>query len=100
MSPHQHIYDRVIDMMADLLCLSPQVDPADDAACEERWREERMAPVAIEEFGSDAKAIVQAQLTRNAGNGHQIERGGGANDRCNEARRDGASLSVLNRRVA
>ncbi len=67
MSPHQHIYDRVIGMMADLLCLSPQVDPADDAECCARWREQRIAEIAIQEFGPDAKAIVQARLARDAG---------------------------------
>jgi hypothetical protein len=97
MSPHQHVYDRVIGMMADLLCLSPQVDPADDAECRARWRQQRIAEIAIQEFGPDAKAIVQARLARDAGDGHQIERGGGANDRCNEARRDGAPLSVPSR---
>lgn len=64
MSPHQHIYDRVIGMMADLLCLAPQVDPADDAECEARWREQRIAEIAIQEFGPDAKAIVQARLAK------------------------------------
>lgn len=36
-------------------------------------------------------------IIRDAGNGFEIERGGGANDRCNEARRDGAPLSMLSR---
>jgi hypothetical protein len=94
MSPHQHIYDRVIGMMADLLCLSPQVDPADDAACEARWLEERMAPVVIAEFGPDAKKIVQARLARDAGDGPQIEEGGGANDHSRSGQRDVAPSST------
>lgn len=72
MSPHQHIYDRVVGMMADLLCLSPQVDPADDAECRARWRQQRIAEIAIQEFGPDAKAIVQARLARDAGDAGRV----------------------------
>jgi len=64
MSPHQHIYDGVVSMMADQLCLTPPVDPANDGECRVRWRLQRIAEVAIQEFGPEAKAVVQARLAK------------------------------------
>lgn len=76
MSPHQHIYDRVVGLMADQLCLVPQVDPADDAECRARWRMQRIAEVAIQEFGPEAKAIVQARLAEITGSAGSNRRNG------------------------
>lgn len=70
MSPHaKAACDRVIAMMGDLLLLEPVVDLADATACEERWRHERVAPIAIQEFGGGAKAFAQTVL-------HQTSVGG------------------------
>lgn len=54
--------DRVIAMMAGHLLLDPVVEPADHGACVERWREQKLPEIAIQEFGPDAKALVQAEL--------------------------------------
>lgn len=68
MSPHaKAACDRVIAMMGRLLLLEPAVDISDAAACEERWRQERVAPIAIQEFGGEAKAFAQTELHQFAG---------------------------------
>ncbi|WP_199086023.1 hypothetical protein [Bosea sp. ASV33] len=68
MSPQVKVVcDRVIAMMGRLLLLEPAVDLADSAACEARWRIERVAPIAIQEFGGEAKAFAQTELYQFAG---------------------------------
>ncbi|MBN9453220.1 MAG: hypothetical protein J0I42_14830 [Bosea sp.] len=73
MSPHaKAACDRVIAMMGRLLLLDPAVDISDAAACKERWRQERVAHIAIQEFGGEAKAYAQTEL-------HQFAGGAGRN---------------------
>ena len=68
MSPQiKSVCDRVIRDMASMLLLEPVVDIANQAACEARWRQQRIANIAIQEFGPEAKAIAQAELHRLAG---------------------------------
>lgn len=67
----EHIFRRVIIMMADLLALPPAVNPADAPACAERWHEQRIAPIAIAEFGDEAKLEHGARLLRVAGDAGQ-----------------------------
>lgn len=68
MSPRiKSIADRVIRMMADQLLLEPAVDLTDHAACEARWQHQRIATIAIQEFGGEAKALAQIELHQLAG---------------------------------
>lgn len=68
MSPQiKAVCDRVIGMMAGQLLLDPAVDIRDAAACEARWRQQKVAPIAIQEFGGEAKARAQIELHRVAG---------------------------------
>ncbi|KUL93447.1 hypothetical protein DK26_23285 [Bosea sp. WAO] len=57
--PYQQAYDVVIRMMADALLLPPAVEPYRLAACVDRWREQRIADVCIDEFGDAARRLLQ-----------------------------------------
>lgn len=56
LSPYQQAYDVVIRMMAETLILQPAVEPYRLADCVNRWREQRVAEVCINEFGDEARA--------------------------------------------
>lgn len=62
LSPHQHAYDVVIRMMAETLILPPAVEPYRLADCVNRWREQRVAEICINEFGDDARAEARRLL--------------------------------------
>lgn len=136
---YQQAYDAVIRMMAECLVLPPAVEPYRLGECVDRWREQRIAEICINEFGDDARAEAR-RLLQVAGVAEQVvplppvsplcgpgklftnvegaqraltgphaedrrcngaarslganpEEGGGADDRCRPARRDGAPSS-------
>lgn len=60
--PYQQAYDVVIRMMAETLNLPPAVEPYRLADCVNRWREQRIAEVCINEFGDDARAEARRLL--------------------------------------
>lgn len=62
LSPYQQAYNVVIRMMADTLLLPPAVEPYRLADCVNRWREQRIAEVCINEFGDDARAEARRLL--------------------------------------
>lgn len=61
-SAYQSAYDQVIRLMAVSLTLSPAVEPYRLAECVDRWREQRIADVCINEFGDDARAEARRLL--------------------------------------
>ena len=60
--PYQQAYDVVIRMMAETLILPPAVEPYRLADCVNRWREQRVAEICINEFGDDARAEARRLL--------------------------------------
>lgn len=58
-SPYQDAYDQVIRLMAETLMLPPVVEPYRMAACVDRWREQRIANVCIDEFGDAVRRLLQ-----------------------------------------
>lgn len=83
-SPYQDAYDQVIRLMAETLMLPPAVEPYRLAACVDRWREQRVADICINEFGDEARAEVRARLHRNAEGAQRVGPGAHADDRrCN-----------------
>lgn len=61
-SPFQHASDQVIRLMAETLVLPPAVEPYRIADCADRWREQRIAEICINEFGDDARAEARRLL--------------------------------------
>lgn len=88
--PYQQAYDVVIRMMAETLLLPPAVEPYRLAACVDRWREQRIAEICINEFGDEARADVRARLQKNAEGAQRLEPGAHADDR----RSNGGSRSL------
>lgn len=83
-SPYQDAYDQVIRLMAETLMLPTAVEPYRLAACVDRWREQRIAEICINEFGDEARAEVRARLHRNAEGAQRVGPGSHADDRrCN-----------------
>lgn len=61
-SAYQSAYDQVIRLMAVSLTLSPAIEPYRLAKCVDRWREQRIADVCINEFGDEARAEARRLL--------------------------------------
>lgn len=68
--PYQQAYDAVIRMMAECLVLPPAVEPYRLGECMDRWREQRIAEICINEFGDDARAKARRLLEVAGAAGH------------------------------
>lgn len=79
-SPYQDAYDQVIRLMAETLMLPPAVEPYRMATCVDRWREQRIAEICINEFGDEARAEVRARFWKNAEGAQRVGPGAFAGD--------------------
>lgn len=82
--PLLHGCESAIRLMASTLLLPPAVDPSRVTACVDRWREQRIADVAIDEFGDEARAQAGDRLFPVTEGDQQSRSGLHADDRrCN-----------------
>lgn len=100
-SPYQQAYDQVIRLMATALTLQPAVEPYRLADCVNRWREQRVAEICINEFGDDARAEAR-RLLQVAEEAQRLPPGAHADDRRGNraARSLGSSLAGDVARIA